>query len=390
VNSADVGLPVEGALVRIQIATSSGTGDWASDSTAADGSYIVKAVAPGGCEGRDSVDAVLHAEAAGYDSLSEGAAAGGLMVACGVEAQTLDVTLELPISRTPVAVAGNLTATDVSAGNESACATTSGGAYCWGLYSPGRFTAVGSPDDGDGVLELPTPVVNGFGLVQVDANYRVACGLDADGAAYCWGDNGWGQLGVSDASVYWADQAMAVETDVRFTQITAGAYAPCGLTAQGQVYCWGSPLALGVGNVNQDSFHPTPELIDSDLTFTQVSGGQAHACALDDASAAWCWGRNRDGEVGNGVVGAGDWANFVASPEQVVGGYTFVQIAAGGFHACGLTASGEAWCWGLNDDGPLGNGEGGGQGRTTARNRWPWRADTPSPPSPAATCTLAA
>lgn len=355
VNEADIGMPIGGALVQIQIVTSSGPGAWASDSTGADGSYIVKVEAPGGCEGRDSVDAVVHAEAMGFDSLQEGAAAGDLKVACQVEPQTLDVTLELPLSRTPVAVAGNLTAMDVSSGKQSACATTDAGAFCWGVNSENQLTAVGSPDDGTGVLKVPTPVVNGSGLVQVDATYRVACGLDADGAAYCWGDNGWDQLGISDSTVWWADEAMPVKTDLRFTQITASAYAPCGLTAQGTVYCWGSGLAVGIGVIGDDV--PTPEPIASGRTFVQVSAGHGNACALDDTGAAWCWGRNTHGEVGSGVAGSGDYGSFVASPTQVVGGHQFVQIAAGGNDVCALTASGEAWCWGRNDAGQLGNGQ---------------------------------
>jgi alpha-tubulin suppressor-like RCC1 family protein len=192
------------------------------------------------------------------------------------------------------------------------------------------------------------------GVVQLDASYRVACGLDADGAAYCWGDNGYGQLGVSDASVYWSRDALPVESDVPFVQVSAGSYHACGLTAGGQVYCWGSPLAIGIGDTHLDPFHPTPELVALDRTFIQVSAGQAHTCALDSTGQAWCWGRNRDGEVGSGELPSG--GTFVASPVPVVGGHRFVQIAAGGFHVCGLTEAGKAWCWGLNSDGQLGIG----------------------------------
>jgi alpha-tubulin suppressor-like RCC1 family protein len=86
----------------------------------------------------------------------------------------------------------------------------------------------------------------------------------------------------------------------------------------------------------------------SPLSFTQVSAGDSFSCALDTAGAAWCWGRNMFAELGNGTSGS---ATPVTHPTRVSGGLTFTSIAVSNLHGCGLTPSGDAWCWGNNSNG---------------------------------------
>jgi alpha-tubulin suppressor-like RCC1 family protein len=86
------------------------------------------------------------------------------------------------------------------------------------------------------------------------------------------------------------------------------------------------------------------------LVFTDIAAGDGHTCAIDTAGQAWCWGLGQDGELGNGT--------FTDSPRPVpVGGnHVFASIAAGDDNSCALTASGQAWCWGGNWDGQVGDG----------------------------------
>lgn len=86
-----------------------------------------------------------------------------------------------------------------------------------------------------------------------------------------------------------------------------------------------------------------------------VSAGSGYECALDASSAVKCWGEQTpDGWFGY----AGSGAASVPSPTALVGANVppFVEIATGGDHQCGLTASGEAYCWGDNTYGQLGDG----------------------------------
>lgn len=81
-----------------------------------------------------------------------------------------------------------------------------------------------------------------------------------------------------------------------------------------------------------------------------LAAGEEHACLLDPEGAAWCWGANESGQLGNGSLVPS------ATPVRVAGGRRFVAIQAGGSHTCALTAGGEAFCWGSNRFGQLGSG----------------------------------
>src|SRR5206468_4490566 len=81
-----------------------------------------------------------------------------------------------------------------------------------------------------------------------------------------------------------------------------------------------------------------------------------HTCGLTAAGAAYCWGFNGTGQLGDGT------ATDRSSPGLVAGGVTFAAVSAGYAHTCGLTAAGAAYCWGRSEGRRVGE-EGGGGGR---------------------------
>ena len=85
------------------------------------------------------------------------------------------------------------------------------------------------------------------------------------------------------------------------------------------------------------------------LTFKTVSAGKLHTCALDSTGQAYCWGRNSDGQLGDGSTNTSNVPVPVSGPP-------FIAIAAGTSHTCGLTSAGVLYCWGKNDKGQLGTG----------------------------------
>lgn len=87
------------------------------------------------------------------------------------------------------------------------------------------------------------------------------------------------------------------------------------------------------------------------VELTQITLGSIHACGLDREGTAYCWGDNRDGELGNGLA-----ERQVPRPVPLAG--TWSAIAAGGLHTCAL-ASGVAYCWGNNGDGQVLGSRGG-------------------------------
>jgi alpha-tubulin suppressor-like RCC1 family protein len=85
----------------------------------------------------------------------------------------------------------------------------------------------------------------------------------------------------------------------------------------------------------------TPFRVPGVPALVQLSAGSWHTCGLTAEGAAWCWGSTR----GSGEAGAGSPATLVP------GGHQFVSIAAGRFHNCALTADGTAYCWSSGEPG---------------------------------------
>src|SRR6185312_11449052 len=83
------------------------------------------------------------------------------------------------------------------------------------------------------------------------------------------------------------------------------------------------------------------------------TAGNGFTCAVTQSGAAFCWGDNSNLALGIGPFsGSG---GVQAAPVAVVGGLSFARLSAGNSHVCGITLSGAAYCWGSNLYGALGN-----------------------------------
>jgi alpha-tubulin suppressor-like RCC1 family protein len=192
-----------------------------------------------------------------------------------------------------------------------------------------------------------------------------ACGLSPAGRAFCWGSNRLGQLGDDGQLASRASDGPVVAVDTResFVVISAGANHTCALTHAGAAFCWGLNLTgeLGqaiVANIC-DTFFPCsrrPVRVETSVVFDTLSSGFGHTCALS-GGRAFCWGRNDRGQLGSSRAADGcDGVACNVSPIRVTGVDAFTQISAGGDHTCGI-AAGVAYCWGSNAYGQLGVGD---------------------------------
>ena len=90
-------------------------------------------------------------------------------------------------------------------------------------------------------------------------------------------------------------------------------------------------------------------------TLTQITASGADACALDSTGTAYCWGANGNGQVGDNTVVARNAPVAVTNPSGTLPGLTLTQVTSGANYTCGLDAAGAAYCWGANGNGQLGN-----------------------------------
>lgn len=203
---------------------------------------------------------------------------------------------------------------------------------------------------------IPLRVAPELQFATVSAGDSTSCGLTVAGRAYCWGNNIRGMVG--NGSTGNRDAPALVTTAQTFTSITAGGEHACGLATGGLAYCWGADSVGQLGDARQ--VHSTTPIPVSGgggtAVFASISAGFRHTCAVTAAGTAFCWGNNDRGQLGAGTSGG-----FVDTPVQVVGGLSFASISAGGDHTCGITTGGAAFCWGSNFDGQLGNGAVGDQ-----------------------------
>ena len=249
-------------------------------------------------------------------------------------------------------VSGGLTFAQLTVGTKHVCGVTSGGtAYCWGSDSNGQLgdsvaqsQCYGMPCD-----TTPGSVRGGLVFTQLAAGQYHTCGLATDGHTYCWGANGYAQLGNLQLSD--RNKPFPIIYDPGFTSLAAiGGDHSCGLTASGQAYCWGLDNYGQVGNGTVIDTVPSPTAVSGGLAFTQLVGGLLHTCGLTVGGQAYCWGFNESGELGDGTT------TYRSTPVAVHGGLTFVQLVAGSYNTCGRTAGGQVWCWGSNSGRQLGDG----------------------------------
>ncbi len=224
---------------------------------------------------------------------------------------------------------------------------------CWGSDQHGER---GDGADSLGATATPQTVSTSVAFDSVVIGRMHACALDGSGAAWCWGDGG----ALGDGAVQDRDAPVPVLGDRKYTLLAAGESVSCGLAQDSLAFCWGIAFdgQLGAGDpARPNGFAPVA--VAGAQRFTAITAGRHRVCALDAAGAAWCWGSNYNGGLGNnsGVSSA--------APVRVQGTRSYTAIAAGDFHTCALDRQGEAWCWGQNADAR----SGGALGDGTVRSR---------------------
>ena len=175
------------------------------------------------------------------------------------------------------------------------------------------------------------------------------CALTTADIVSCWGDNFNGELGsniVTSSSV-----PLTVSGLDPVASISTGSSHSCALTKTDKVLCWGINTANFSDNGSTTNAITPTTMIEINGKVKSISSGGAHDCVVIVTGTLQCWGGNYFGQLGNGT--------YVSSnnPVTVTGiSGTILAVAAGMYHTCALTDSGEVFCWGDNYAGQLGTG----------------------------------
>jgi alpha-tubulin suppressor-like RCC1 family protein len=193
---------------------------------------------------------------------------------------------------------------------------------------------------------------NGFNSSDADHT----CAVTTDNRAYCWGSNQDGELGIGTNSgpddcfgAPCSKRPVAIHGGLRFDHVSVGVGFSCGITTDDRAFCWGRNFEGELGNGSQTASF-TPVRAGGSRHFRQIRAGTEHTCAIDTDHVAFCWGPNFDGELGDGTT------TQRLSPVRVARGLSWKQLNAGFAHTCGVTTDDHAYCWGSNGNGRLGDG----------------------------------
>ncbi len=190
----------------------------------------------------------------------------------------------------------------------------------------------------DAPRDVPPDIVLPITPVEIAAGYYHTCARRIDGSVRCWGH----LTGVAPRTVVGLTLV---------TSLTGGTWHTCGLRFDGTVRCWGRNDGWQIGSGSMDESVRDPAVVSGLSGVTQITADWAHSCARLGDGALRCWGRNLDGQLGDGTVVAAR-----ATPVVVLGVRNALQVEAGARQTCALLTDGTVLCWGRNEYGQLGLG----------------------------------
>ena len=222
--------------------------------------------------------------------------------------------------------------------------TEQGRVWCWGANGYGQL--------GDGSREAsrsPQRVQNLQDAALVAAGFWHTCALQQDGTARCWGRNQFGQLGNQNL----VDQIApgAVNNLAASINLAPGGHHTCGVGGTGQVACWGRATAGQLGDgVPQQGLRSSAGLVVGLAGVAQAASGREHTCVANTQGQIACWGYGFFGQLGNGS------AQNAARPVAVPSAGEVTHLSAGEHFTVVATSDGQVRCWGANSLGQCGQG----------------------------------
>ena len=246
----------------------------------------------------------------------------------------------------PVQVGSLTTWNHIAAGaNHSLSVKSDGTMWSWGYNGNGQV--------GDGtVVSRSSPVQIGAltNWSQADGGSTFSSSIKTDGTLWTWGKNNAGSLGINITGGYRS-------SPVQVGALTTWSFVACGddqiaaISTSGSLWTWGSNINGALGqNISVSVYRSSPVQVGALTDWLQVSGGGNHTATVKTNGTLWAWGRNAQGQVGDGTV-----VNR-SSPVQIGALTTWAKVGCGSIHTAAIKTDGTLWVWGFNTNGRLGDG----------------------------------
>lgn len=275
----------------------------------------------------------------------------------GTQTQSL-----VPVAVTNTGVLAGKTIKSISAGSEHTCVVASDNLiYCWGDNTYGQLGIGSTTRSLVPAATNTSGVLSGKTIKVLDSGYINTCAVASDDQAYCWGYNVRGQIGnnsTTQSTVPAAVNTAGVLAGKTVKSIAITLYHTCAIASDDQAYCWGENSGKLGNNSTAQSNVPVAVNTAGVLagkSVKTIAPGYDHTCALTTDNTAYCWGVGSEGQLGNGVNGQ-SLVPIAVSTSGVLSGKTLSTLTSADWHSCVTTTEGEAYCWGRNTDGQLGDG----------------------------------
>jgi alpha-tubulin suppressor-like RCC1 family protein len=252
----------------------------------------------------------------------------------------------------------------IAAGRDATCGIREGNTlWCWGAGRSGAL-GTGHTAEQDEPQQITRPTA---GWASVTLGLSDGCATRSDGTLWCWGYNGYGELGIGTTTSVSRPHQVAIPASTGWTSVTAGVYHTCATRSDATLWCWGynGVGQLGTGTTTSQD-QPQQVTTPAGTGWASVSAGGSTTCATRSDGTLWCWGFNNNGELGIGTTTSQDQPRQVTTP--VAGGWTSVTAGA---QTCATRSDTTLWCWGWNGFGQLGIG-------TTTDQDQPQQVTTPA------------
>jgi alpha-tubulin suppressor-like RCC1 family protein len=230
----------------------------------------------------------------------------------------------------------------VSAGMDHTIAVKPDGTlWAWGFNGSGQL-GIGNTDEKNSPTQIGT--ATNWQIVSAGGNHSFA--IKTDGTLWGWGDNFWGQVGVGTygTEIYTPTK---IGTSTNWKSISVGLNFTLGIKTDGTLWAWGENYFGQLGISGQT---PSPVKVGVETNWQSVDAGNAHTMAIKTDGTLWGWGFNSYGQLGDGTI------LEKSTPQRIGSDGNWQSIATGNNFSMALKTDGTLWTWGSNFLGQLGDG----------------------------------